>query len=445
MGDYALGAKIIGYAYVVWHDDMFAADLYEGNFVKYPDGNTDSVDRQVYEKAYAQYQRDVEEGRKIVTAYEKNQLLNLNFKVPAATADPEAAEKEWYIREHPQAVPSFDEPEQEPEKKILFKRGGRRKKQEGIVCPACKTVNAGGQRFCGGCGAQLSGAHKEMRQEAPQAPPAWAVKETVSNTDRTDYREAGYVPYGENMPPWGMEDSMKKRQQKGKGLVIVVLFLIFAAILAGAAACAAYMVFTDGNSGVTYGTENKSGTAGQAMPAQQTGSHVVVTASSDIAANQRIEEEDLEGVILSDEQFARYSGLSTYVGDDGETKAQTLLLWKDRENIIGKYAAFDLYEGSILYDTSITGQHVIADKTYVDAVVDGEEVAYEAGEGIPAGNTKVQIVALVSTDGAEPVRVLLSELMLADRSLQSIFDSAGQDILKMLAGQDAGSQETEAE
>ena len=52
------------------------------------------------------------------------------------------------------------------------------------------------------------------------------------------------------------------------------------------------------------------------------------------------------------------------------------------------------------------------------------------------GNTKIQIVAVVSTDGADPVQVLLSEMTLQDRSLQSIFDSAGQDVLEILAGED---------
>ena len=75
----------------------------------------------------------------------------------------------------------------------------------------------------------------------------------------------------------------------------------------------------------------------------------------------------------------------------------------------------------------------MADKTFVDVEIDGEGNTIEVeGEVLP-GNTRIQIVAIVQTDGAEPVQMLLSEMTLQDRSLESIFNSAGQDILEMLS------------
>ena len=110
-----------------------------------------------------------------------------------------------------------------------------------------------------------------------------------------------------------------------------------------------------------------------------------------------------------------------------------MILWEDRSDVIGKYAARELSAGSILYDASVTTEHVVADKTYVDVEVDGEKKTYESKTDVMPGNTKIQIIALIQTDGSEPSQVLLSEMTLQDRSLESIFDSAGQDILEMLS------------
>ena len=112
-----------------------------------------------------------------------------------------------------------------------------------------------------------------------------------------------------------------------------------------------------------------------------------------------------------------------------------MLLWENKESVIGKYATKELTPGSILYDTSITTEHVVADKTYVDVEVDGESKTYETKTDVLPGNTKIQIIAVIQTDGEESSSVLLSELTLQDRSLESIFDSAGKDILEMLSEQ----------
>ena len=54
----------------------------------------------------------------------------------------------------------------------------------------------------------------------------------------------------------------------------------------------------------------------------------------------------------------------------------------------------------------------------------------------PPRSTLFPYDALPISDGADQVQVLLSEMTLKDRSLESIFNSAGQDVIEKLAGGD---------
>lgn len=71
--------RIIGFAYIQWHGEYFAADLYEGNIVHYPDGNVDSIPDHIYQKNLRQYQEQVGRGEKIATAYEANLKMGKEF------------------------------------------------------------------------------------------------------------------------------------------------------------------------------------------------------------------------------------------------------------------------------------------------------------------------------------------------------------------------------
>ena len=61
------------------------------------------------------------------------------------------------------------------------------------------------------------------------------------------------------------------------------------------------------------------------------------------------------------------------------------------------------------------------------------------------GNTDIKIVAVITTDGGEPVQILLSQMKLQDRSLESIFNSAGQDILEQLSEKANGTNEDDTQ
>ena len=64
---------------------------------------------------------------------------------------------------------------------------------------------------------------------------------------------------------------------------------------------------------------------------------------------------------------------------------------------------------------------------------------------IAEGNTDIKIVAVITTDGGEPVQILLSQMKLQDRSLESIFNSAGQDILEQLSEKANGTNEDDTQ
>lgn len=174
--------------------------------------------------------------------------------------------------------------------------------------------------------------------------------------------------------------------------------------------------------------------------------YVVIALAKDVPMSQMIAETDLKGVIVTSEQYEKYNA-QTYIDASGDVNYMELLLWEDKDAVVGQYAASDLRADDVLYDTSITSQHVIADKTYVEATVNGEDGTYEISDDTLSGNTDIKIVAVITTDGGEPVQILLSQMTLQDRSLESIFNAAGQDILEQLSNQASseGEQDTESE
>ena len=152
--------KIIGAAYVVHNDNFFVADVYEGNYYKIQEGNTVKMfafPKKEYERVLAQYEECVKNDTMISSAYEMNKRANHSFEIPAITADPEAAEKEWYIRKHPQVVPVA-----EPIKKKRRLFGKKEKQGIGIKCLNCGTVHKEGQKFCSECGEKLPTAQDEI-------------------------------------------------------------------------------------------------------------------------------------------------------------------------------------------------------------------------------------------------------------------------------------------
>ena len=442
--------KIIGAAYVAHNNNFFAADIYEGNYYKILENNntvkTVPIVTKEYERVLSQYKECVDKEIKITSAYELNQRAHHNFDVPTVTADPDAAEKEWYIRTHPQVV---EVPEPEVKKKGLF--GKKKKKSIGIKCQACGAVNPDTQKFCGECGEKLPTADEEIlasgtvkKEVVESKKSAPVVKEIKQETEEDDDvvimdeepSDNEKVVESENLDETEKKKEKKPKKKRKTGLIIFIVLLII--LLAGGIGAGVYLYMTGGFEKVVFDSTQQpvAETAEPAKPAetvQPSTSRVVIKLKNNIAMNQQIKEEDVEGTILSEEQFNKYNSVSTYIDKNGQKKVETLLLWENKDDVIGKYATRELAAGSILYDTSITSEHIVADKTFVDVEVDGEGNTIEVESNALPGNTRIQIVAIVQTDGGEPQQVLLSEMTLQDRSLESIFNSAGQDILEMLS------------
>lgn len=490
--------KIIGFAYVLWHGDYFAADLYEGNMVRYPDGNVDAISPNLYDKYMAQYQRWVKEDKPIETAYEANIKMHkkLDFKIPVATADPKAAEKEMYMRRHPE---EFRNPEiVEPKKKGWF--SGRKKKasKEIVICVSCGAENDKGKKFCGECGVALfpkeeikpnpyeeSIGKKETSieeekiispQNAKPEKPEIHTKELVQPEpeERQMPVEVEEEPIEKSrtklkpiepevvLEAEAVQERKKEKQRKGNvpesvtvqryeekpkkkvRIWMVLLPVILLLFVAGVVYIILILEKVPGN--VTVPSAS-----GNVVVASSEEPYMAIMFTQDLNADTVIGKEDLNGCILNKEQYEKYSNISTYIDEYGEEITPELIPWSDVDAVIGKRVTSDVKSGALVYDTTITSQHVIAQKTYVDATVNGEDGTYEVDENVLPGNTKIQIVAVISTDDSDPVQVLLSEMTLKDRSLESIFNSAGQDVLEKLAGgtskEDEGEtpEETEAE
>ena len=511
--------KIIGCAFVKWHGQYIALDLYEGNMVRYPDGNIGAIKEDLYKKYVKQYEDQVRNNKPISTAHEANAKMGVkfNFMVPDTSVDPLAAEKELYMRRHPEEFRDPSETVVVPDKKGLFGFFGKKKKEkESLICPNCGAANDVGKKFCGECGTAL----EERKEPIPEGPIDWTEKlkneppvetpesvhkivhkieqkneeekpdethapnavsepvletkkeefdvevedaveldeaeearsvkspvqtteeepETASEPDTTVARQ---VPVSKAAPDVKKKPEKQKKPKKQKTApesedggapkkksklpLMIVLFLAVILIIAAAAIA---LLFSGRHTDTTTTPAPSAETSDQQEP------YMAIMFTKDLDVDSVIEKSDLDGCILNEDQYEKYTNISTYIDENGEEVTPELISWDDVDSVIGKRVTSDVKKGALVYDTTITSQHVIAQKTYVDATVNGEDGTYEVENGVLPGNTKIQIVAVISTDGADQVQVLLSEMTLKDRSLESIFNSAGQDVLEKLAGGD---------
>lgn len=454
--------KIIGWVYcMIDSENMAAVDIYEGNYIKLMNGGAltrTAARKQDYDRAVVLYEECVKNDEMISTAYEQNQKLGLDIRIPEITADPKAAEREWEIRKSPQIVHY-----EEPEKKRRFAIGQRKKERIAIRCLACGEINPKGQRFCGFCGEVLQNEEfplnplgeeekgenetrlneKKTEEEAPYEKTSQENKNQRGiKASREDFQDSSLMPGEEHaFEGHGMRGGEGGRNgDRYKGFVKAGLIFLSAAAFVGIGIWA--FLFLNQPKEVLYDSDMAVKELPYAMPTE---GYVAVKLVRDLPANTQITGEDIEGIILSGDQFQKYSQTGTYIDEKGQVKNETLLMWEGKDEIIGQYTARELAEGSLLYDTSITPLHVVSDKTYVEVDVDGEGKIYQADKETLPGNTRIQIVAVIQTDAGEPKQVLLSEMTLKDRSLESIFDAAGQDILDMLSGEQAGKEDTEVE
>lgn len=455
------GTKVIGFVIINWESKQIACDLYEGNRVVMPDGKLGKASDATYEKLYELYKQGTAAGDPLRTAYEYNRQHEL--EVPEYTADPDAAEKENAIRKREQEeerVRREQEAREEEERRKKAQEEEQARLEEERIAreQAEREEREALERELEKRREQKRlEEEKREREEEEKRARAEAEKEKkeaearrLKEEKEAKKQEAAEAAKkkkeakaAEKEARWQEKKRLREEKRQGKasnadmvpGGKAPLLTLKKAAFVLSAVclviAAAGLQNRIKGNNPTAEEPLHENVMADESQEAQE---YVVIALAKDVAMSQMITEDDIKGMIVSAEQYEKYNS-QTYISSSGETQFMALQLWDNREDVIGKYAAQDLKSGSLLYDTGISSQHVIADKTYVEATVNGEDGTYEVDADVLPGNTDIKIVAVITTDGAEPVQILLSEMTLQDRSLESIFNSAGQDILEQLASE----------
>ena len=161
----------------------------------------------------------------------------------------------------------------------------------------------------------------------------------------------------------------------------------------------------------------------------------IVRSVIDISQGEVITEEMLTAYKISAEEYEQMNN-AVYVGADGSTANGSLVLSDNMDNVVGKFATRNISKGTYITTQDYSTQKIIAEKTFIEVEIDGQTVSVPVDSDYLTGDTRVKIVALITSEtNNETIAVALSELILEDRTLQDIFDSAGQSILDKLSAQ----------
>ena len=446
------GTKVIGFVVINWDSKQIACDLYEGNRVILPSGKLGQATLETYEKLLALYEQGVQDGAPLRTAYAYNVEHGLN--VPEYTADPEAAEKGEKIRaaEEAEARVRAEEEAAAAEAKRLQEEEEQRKRAEAEQREKEEQAKKEREEL----EQELAAREEQKRRLEEEAKAQEAEKKRLKEEaaqkkkEEAEAKKREAAEKKEAAKRAAAEERLRKKEEKAKrkeeraaetpeerkkGVILIAgLMILMVAIYVGLTVWPKLQKRQGENQPTV---ENEAATDSK-------NEYIVIALAKDVAMSQMIQETDIKGVIVSAEQYEKYNS-ETFINSSGDVQYMALLLWDDKDSVIGQYAATDLKADSLLYDTNVSTQHVVADKTYVEATVNGEDGTYEVEGDVLPGNTDIKIVAVITTDGGEPVQILLSQMKLQDRSLESIFNSAGQDILEQLSEKANGTNEDDTQ
>ena len=185
-------------------------------------------------------------------------------------------------------------------------------------------------------------------------------------------------------------------------------------------------------------------TRGQEVTATaEDGYYYVVQLAQDVPKDATLKAEDLEQGRITEEEYKQLN-TTVYISPDGTSNTSSLVLWENKDSVVGKFATRNLSKGTRLGTYDYSNEKIVAEKTYIEAEIDGQTVSIPV-DSILTGDTRVKVVALVNTQGRDgTLAISLSEFVLENSSLKDIFDSAGQSILSQIAGDNA-MQETPIE
>ncbi len=428
--------RIIGYVFAHNKEGKkIAIDLYEGNYAySFKGKKITSLSEEDYKKLWVSY-KNLDDDVPIQTAFDWNQANNV-ADVPEQSADPQAAEKEMKIREQEKNQEYQEKLEadrrEDEEKAARLKEEHERNDEERLRLEKQQERE------------QKKEEYNRLREDLGLSPEDIPINieelpQKVSEKDQKRLKK-------EKRRTRSPEEKQAGKEKKYLSILLIILII--------AASCAAIlwllstgMISNGFNSGAvqTESVQTEDVQAEDVLDTEDTVSgYTVIKLVNDVSVSRMITADDVTGVILTEEQYQKYSA-QTYIDSSGAVSYMEPVSYESIDDVVGQYATNDLYSGSLLYSTDITSQHVIADKTYVEVTVDGVDGTYEVESDVLPGNTDIKIIAVITTDGGEQTQILLSEMKLQDRSLESIFNSAGQDILAQLAGttEDTETEETQ--
>ena len=242
-------------------------------------------------------------------------------------------------------------------------------------------------------------------------------KDITINTDTAESKNTEHT----NTTP------VKKEKANKKHLIINIIIIILVIV-------ATYLATPHISTYIENYSSDISTT--QPSPTPENSSDITIVRSiTDISQGKVITEDMVTSYTISSEEYEQLNN-AVYVSSDGSTSNGSLVLSEKIDTVIGKFATRNISKGTYITTQDISTQKIIAEKTFIEVEVDGQTVSVPVDSDYLAGDTRVKIVALITTENNnETIAVALSEFILEDRTLQDIFDSAGQSILDKLSGQ----------
>lgn len=154
----------------------------------------------------------------------------------------------------------------------------------------------------------------------------------------------------------------------------------------------------------------------------------VITVSKDIQKGDVFSEDDLiETSILKSE----YTTNKYYIDADGNQKEDKIMLFANKEALIGKYASCDIKQGEYVYTSSYSS--IINDGQTVQLQLeDGTTVKIQANQ-IESGDSTVHLYAIISSsnddDQVVNTAVDLGEIKFEGKALTDILNQQGVSII----------------
>lgn len=171
----------------------------------------------------------------------------------------------------------------------------------------------------------------------------------------------------------------------------------------------------------------------------------VIHLVSDVKAGEVITKDDVESVMITTEQYDELSGKNV-IKADGTTMRDSIVLYDNISDVVGKYATDNLTAGDYLmvsdYNELAEGESVITMN------IDGTETTIPINV-TTAGKSSINLYAIVTTtleDGTKKNLALnMGTFSLEGRTLEDVLNSDGKSVIGNLLNQTESSDDAKAE